>query len=99
MKMVSNKVIATTECFSFMNLGRLGFGCDLTSEKPNAKLGTVTTPFYTPKLALKLLQLTAMSICLAYGSRNSKANCNFCPIFQETVTNLAFALTSYHYKQ
>ena len=43
MKMVRIKVIVTTECCGFMNLGRLGFGCDLTTEKPTEKSRNVTT--------------------------------------------------------
>ena len=43
MKMVRNKVIMTTDHFGFMNLGRLGFDSDPTTEKPTEKSGTVTT--------------------------------------------------------
>ena len=50
--MLRNKVITTTECFSCMNVGRLGFGCDmvglgfgcdLATEKLNANSETNTT--------------------------------------------------------
>ena len=45
MKMVRNNVIIKTGCFGFMNLGRLIFGCDLTTEKPTKKSETITIPF------------------------------------------------------
>ena len=41
LKLVRSEVIMTTKHCSFMNLGRLGFVCDLTTEKPTVKLETV----------------------------------------------------------
>ena len=37
MKMAKNNVIMTTKRFGFMNLGQLGFSCDLTTEKVTDK--------------------------------------------------------------
>ena len=44
MKIVRNEVDITTECYGFMDLSWLGFGCDQKGKKHTEKnLGTVTT--------------------------------------------------------